>query len=498
MATKHKSGESDAYCRLRTNFNTQQYKTSCSVKSLTPQWNQTFRFYPADDPPTGNITVKFYERKSIFPDHHLGEIVLDISAYTGGEEHDLWFVVQDEPKKKLNARGEVHLRLRYLTVEMDASPIARTVPRKPDEKGTRNSGKVPSTPTTPTRPRTKEPSSSPVDTGPSPVAAAASKEPVKEPTTLPHTNSSVLRLEEKYELGKVLGKGAFSSVYRSKNKFTDEEVAIKVVQKRDIKPRDLELLEREIKILKKLRHPNIVRLYDLFDGPEKLYIVLELVPGGELFDQLVKNGSYSESDARSLITQVLEGVDYMHKNGVVHRDLKPDNLLCQDATHIKIADFGMSKDVPTMGMLKTAVGTPSYIAPEIIQGINQTCYDSGCDIWSVGVLTYVILSGYTPFWGNTQDQLFSRITKAVFDFPSPEWDVVSEQAKDFIKSLLTPDPGDRPSAEASLNHDWIKTKTTSKMKLPNVTRNLALMSSQKTETEFDTDDDAEGSIVIND
>lgn len=283
----------------------------------------------------------------------------------------------------------------------------------------------------------------------------------------------MLTLEDKYELGKELGKGAFSSVYRAKNKFTDEDVAIKVVNKKDVKRRDIELLEREIRILKKLKHHNIVRLYDLFDGPENMYIVLELVPGGELFDQIVTNGSYSESDARSIVRQVLEGVEYMHRNGVVHRDLKPENLLCQDPTHIKIADFGMSKDISSMGMLKTAVGTPSYIAPEIILGCNNGSYDSGCDIWSVGVLTYVLLSGYTPFWGETQDQLFTRITKAVFDFPTPEWDDISQHAKDFVRYLLTPDPADRPTAEMALGHPWMKNKDTSKLKLTLATRNLA-------------------------
>jgi calcium/calmodulin-dependent protein kinase I len=326
--------------------------------------------------------------------------------------------------------------------------------------------KAKSSPTTPT-PVPRSADNSPSVSSPSvlilqqSIAPTNSPPPANSPPSVHppdgvKTSPSLLTLEEKYEIGKELGKGAFSSVYRAKNKFTDEEVAIKVVKKRDVEKRDLELLEREIKILKKLKHPNIVRLFDLFDSPESIYIVLELVPEGELFDHLITNGVYTESDARSIVRQVLEGVDYMHKNGVVHRDLKPENLLCKDATHIKIADFGMSKDISSMGMLKTAVGTPSYIAPEIIQGVNSTAYDSGCDIWSIGVLCYVILSGYTPFWGETQDELFCRITAAIFEFPSPEWDEISQQAKDFVTSLLTPNPSDRPSAEAALNHEWIK------------------------------------------
>jgi Ca2+-dependent lipid-binding protein len=118
LSTKHKSGKSDAYCRLRTNFNTQQYKTSCAKKSAQPQWDTCFKFFPADEPPTGNITIKFYERKSFLPDHNIGQVVLDISAYIGGSEHNLWIVLQDEPKKKNNVRGEVHMKMRFFTVEV--------------------------------------------------------------------------------------------------------------------------------------------------------------------------------------------------------------------------------------------------------------------------------------------------------------------------------------------------------------------------------------------
>jgi len=241
--------------------------------------------------------------------------------------------------------------------------------------------------------------------------------------------------------------------------------------------------------MKKLRHPKIVRLHDLFDGPAKLYIVLELVPGGELFDQIVNKGSYEEQDAKSIIQQLLLGVEYMHKNGVVHRDLKPENLLCMDESHIKIADFGMSKDIENMGDLKTTVGTPSYIAPEVLVGGP---YDSECDMWSIGVLSYVLLCGFTPFHGESQKQLFDRILNAQLEFFSPEWDEVSKEAKDFVTALLQRDPSKRPSASEALSNKWFQEKKTGK--LSKATRNISVMRSQKiadkgNEPNIDDDDD---------
>jgi len=285
---------------------------------------------------------------------------------------------------------------------------------------------------------------------------------------------SIMAMEDKYEIGAQIGQGSFASVFKGRNNFTGDEVAIKVVNKKNIKAKELELLTREVKIMTKLRHPNIVRLYDLFDGPSKLYIVLELVPGGELFDQIVNKGSFGEQDAKNLIQQLLQGVDYMHKNGVVHRDLKPENLLCVDETKIKIADFGMSKDVQ-MGALQTTVGTPSYIAPEVLTG---GIYDSECDIWSVGVLSYVLLCGYTPFYGENQKQLFDRILKADVEFFSPEWDEVSQEARDFVKNLLQREPTKRPTAEEALQHPWFQAETEMR-KFSNTTRNLSIMKSQQ-------------------
>jgi len=203
--------------------------------------------------------------------------------------------------------------------------------------------------------------------------------------------------------------------------------------------------------MKKLNHKSIVQLYDIFETPNELFLVLEFVPGGELFDQIVERGSYTENDAAKLVRQILEGIDYMHKHGVVHRDLKPENLLCASANVIKIADFGLSKDIES-GNLQTSCGTPSYVAPEVLMGGQ---YDNEVDIWSIGVITYVLLCGFTPFFGDNQRQLFERILHATFDFPSPEWDDISEAAKDFVKKLLVVNPAQRLTSAQALAHPWL-------------------------------------------
>jgi len=246
-------------------------------------------------------------------------------------------------------------------------------------------------------------------------------------------------------------------VKKGKNKTTGEDVAVKCINKKTLKKEELQLLSREINIMKKLQHKNIVQLFDIYETVSDLFLVLEFVPGGELFDQIVERGSYSEHDAAALVRQILEGIDYMHKHGVVHRDLKPENLLCSNPSSatssiIKIADFGLSKDLET-GNLQTSCGTPSYVAPEVLMGGQ---YDSEVDIWSIGVITYVLLCGFTPFYGDNQRQLFERILHAQFDFPAPEWDDITPAAKDFVKKLLVVNPAQRLTAGQALSHQWIQ------------------------------------------
>jgi len=213
------------------------------------------------------------------------------------------------------------------------------------------------------------------------------------------------------------------------------------------------LLQREIDIMRKLKHKNIIGLEEVFDEPDNIYLVLELVTGGELFDQIVSRGTYSERDAASVIRQILEAVEYMHTNGIAHRDLKPENLLCGgvNGDSIKVTDFGLSKDYAN-ATLRTSCGTPDYVAPEVLKGQP---YDNSVDIWSIGVITYILLCGFPPFYGSNDQQIFEKILKAEYDFPSPDWDGISQEAKDFIQAILVLDFNRRPTAADCLEAPWI-------------------------------------------
>jgi len=226
-----------------------------------------------------------------------------------------------------------------------------------------------------------------------------------------------------------------------------------------IDKKELSLLEREIDIMKKLQHPNIIQLMEVIDTSDTLYLVLEFASGGELFDAIVNKGSYSESDAAKIIKQILEAIQYVHNHGIAHRDLKPENLLLiQNDTGedvIKIADFGLSKDFG-QEQLQTSCGTPDYVAPEVLMGEP---YDMAVDIWSIGVIAYVLLCGFPPFYGDSQKELFENIMNGNYDFPDPVWTDVSPQAKNFIKKILVVNPEKRASDDQCIQDEWIKENT---------------------------------------
>eukprot|EP01106_Pelomyxa_sp_JSP_P001973 TRINITY_DN12_c0_g1_i2.p1 TRINITY_DN12_c0_g1~~TRINITY_DN12_c0_g1_i2.p1 ORF type:complete len:215 (-),score=54.23 TRINITY_DN12_c0_g1_i2:52-696(-) len=194
-------------------------------------------------------------------------------------------------------------------------------------------------------------------------------------------------------------------------------------------------------------------------------MILELITGGELYDQIIQRGYYTEKDAAAVVKQLLEAAAYMHGNGVAHRDLKPENLLC-NGDLVKIADFGLSKDFSMASVMHTCCGSPSYVAPEVLAGADA--YDTECDIWSIGVITYVLVSGYLPFFADTQQELFEHIMKGAFEFSQPVWAEVSAEAKAFIKYTLTLDKTKRPSALDCLKHPWISGAITKTKSLPTV------------------------------
>jgi len=273
------------------------------------------------------------------------------------------------------------------------------------------------------------------------------------------TNNQVVeshKFTDLYTLGKELGRGGFSIVYEGIRKEDNTKFAVKVVAKNQSED-ELSLLRREIDIMKKLKHEHIISLIDFFEDNNTIYLILELAVGGELFDQIISRGSYSERDAAIIIKQILEATQYMHDKGIAHRDLKPENLLVTGDNYdlIKISDFGLSKDFGNEN-LKTSCGTPDYVAPEVLKGAS---YDHSVDIWSIGVITYILLCGFPPFYGNTEQQIFNKILRAEYDFPSPDWDNISEEAKEFIRALLVLNPNDRPSARDCMESPWIINKS---------------------------------------
>lgn len=277
-------------------------------------------------------------------------------------------------------------------------------------------------------------------------------------------------VEDVYELGQELGRGGFSIVREGKNRTTGEKVAVKFIEKKFVDPEELKLLQREIDIMARVQHTNVLRLYEIFDTDTKLSLVMELVNGGELFYKIVDKGSYSEVEARDIVRQLVEGVDYLHNQGIAHRDLKPENLLCSETERgvvIKIADFGLSKAFSGESALQTSCGTPDYAAPEVLR--MEGTYDKSVDLWSIGVITYVLLCGFPPFYGKTQAVLFDKILNADFDFPEPEWTQISSEAKDFINHLLLLDVKQRYTTRQCLEHPWLKASATGMTAVVNIT-----------------------------
>lgn len=257
--------------------------------------------------------------------------------------------------------------------------------------------------------------------------------------------------ESVYELKKELGRGATSVVYECENKASGYKWAVKIINKKIEK----KIVCTEIGILLKLNHPNIIRLKEIYETPEKIYLLLELVTGGELFDRIVSCGYYSEKAAAVCVKAMLEAVKYLHDNEIIHRDLKPENLLYEDNSEnakLKLADFGLSKIIDNEVHMQTVCGTPGYCSPEILKGRK---YGTLVDMWSVGVITYILLCGYEPFYADSEAEMFRKILKCDFQFESPWWDDVSENAKDLVRHLLVADPQQRLTASQALRHPWV-------------------------------------------
>uniref|UniRef100_A0A915A9A1 Calcium/calmodulin-dependent protein kinase type II n=1 Tax=Parascaris univalens TaxID=6257 RepID=A0A915A9A1_PARUN len=276
------------------------------------------------------------------------------------------------------------------------------------------------------------------------------------PPTKSTMNSTSTNFSDNYEVKEELGKGAFSVVRRCVQKRTGLEFAAKIINTKKLSARDFQKLEREARICRKLQHPNIVRLHDSIQEEAFHYLIFDLVTGGELFEDIVAREFYSEADASHCIQQILESIAYCHMNNVVHRDLKPENLLLASKAKgaaVKLADFGLAIEVQgeTEAWFGFA-GTPGYLSPEVLK---KDPYGKPVDIWACGVILYILLVGYPPFWDEDQHRLYAQIKAGAYDYPSPEWDTVTPEAKNLIDSMLTVNPKKRITAEQALKVPWI-------------------------------------------
>ncbi|XP_052463441.1 calcium/calmodulin-dependent protein kinase type II subunit beta isoform X28 [Carassius gibelio] len=269
------------------------------------------------------------------------------------------------------------------------------------------------------------------------------------------------RFTDEFQLYEELGKGAFSIVRRCVKLCTGQEYAAKIINTKKLSARDHQKLEREARICRLLKHPNIVRLHDSISEEGFHYLLFDLVTGGELFEDIVAREYYSEADASHCIQQILEAVLHCHQMGVVHRDLKPENLLlaskCKNAA-VKLADFGLAIEVQGEQQAWFGfAGTPGYLSPEVLR---KEAYGKPVDIWACGVILYILLVGYPPFWDEDQHKLYQQIKAGAYDFPSPEWDTVTPEAKNLINQMLTINPAKRITAQEALKHPWVCQRST--------------------------------------
>ncbi|XP_042192832.1 calcium/calmodulin-dependent protein kinase type II subunit gamma isoform X4 [Callorhinchus milii] len=275
------------------------------------------------------------------------------------------------------------------------------------------------------------------------------------------TTATCTRFSDDYQLYEELGKGAFSVVRRCVKLSTGQEYAAKIINTKKLSARDHQKLEREARICRLLKHPNIVRLHDSISEEGFHYLIFDLVTGGELFEDIVAREYYSEADASQCIHQILESVNHIHQHDIVHRDLKPENLLlaskCKSAA-VKLADFGLAIEVQGEQQAWFGfAGTPGYLSPEVLR---KDPYGKPVDIWACGVILYILLVGYPPFWDEDQHKLYQQIKAGAYDFPSPEWDTVTPEAKNLINQMLTINPAKRITAPEALKHPWVCQRST--------------------------------------
>ncbi|KAK2824960.1 hypothetical protein Q7C36_018887 [Tachysurus vachellii] len=322
-----------------------------------------------------------------------------------------------------------------------------------DSRSQSPTARSPKSPISPASPRSQKISSRHVSPSPPPSGELNGEEDLSPEVNGNKPQSSIIT--DKYEVGKVIGDGNFAVVKECVERASGQEYALKIIDKAKCSGKE-HLIANEVAILRRVRHPSIILLIEEVDTPTELYLVMELVKGGDLFDAITSSTKYTERDASAMVYNLTGALKYLHRMSIVHRDIKPENLLvCEypDGTKsLKLGDFGLATVVE--GPLYTVCGTPTYVAPEIIA---ETGYGLKVDIWAAGVITYILLCGFPPFRSerNQQEELFEQILRGRLEFPSPYWDNISAIAKDLIGKMLQVNVSARYTAEEVLSHPWV-------------------------------------------
>merc|ERR1719214_457768 len=264
------------------------------------------------------------------------------------------------------------------------------------------------------------------------------------------------KITEFYDIDKKkLGEGSYGSVSKCSSKATGVTRAVKSISKAQMK--NLDRFKQEIAIMKIMDHPNMIKLYESFEDHRNIYLILELCTGGELFDRIIDSGHFTEVQAAVVMQNMFRAIFYMHENHMCHRDLKPENFLFTtkepiEKTHLKVIDFGLACKYSDGQVLTTKAGTPYYVAPQVLAGK----YDQSSDLWSLGVIMYVVLCGYPPFYGENDADVLAKVRLGNFSFNVSDWKNISEDAKNLIRMMLKMNPKDRYTAERCLHHEWIQ------------------------------------------
>jgi len=272
--------------------------------------------------------------------------------------------------------------------------------------------------------------------------------------------SSKNNIENYYEMGEMLGEGAFAKVVLGVDKGTLEKFAVKIIKKESADKQELEFIRRELNIMRNVNHDRVLRTHDIFDTTKFIYIVLEYMPAGTLSDVFRERGKPTEPEVKEVAQDILLGLQYLHKKGIVHRDLKLKNILCKSKEpplESKLADFGLSNFVAGRTRqsmaLKSQVGSPHYVAPEVLE---EEPYGPPVDLWSCGVILYILLSGKYPFAGETIQDTLEMVVSARISMNDEAWDEVSSEAKFLVAALLKRNPRERLTATQALEHEWFK------------------------------------------